>query len=125
MYMYQDWLMRQIESMAAAIARLFFGKGEKQYDLKEVPGQKQADELKRQLRSMLDEGRLGEAEDLLFDRLDAADRSILAVALDFYQQANTLSDDSLEAQGFTRMELWEGLGDVAEWYGLYLPGFWE
>lgn len=125
MYMHQDWLMRQIESMAIAIAQLFFGKGEKEYDLKEEVGQKQAEELKRQLRGMLDNGRLGEAEDLLFDRLDAADKSILAVAIDFYQQANTLSDDELEAQGFARMELWEGLGEVIEQYGLYIPGFWE
>ena len=117
--------MRQIESMAIAIAQLFFGKGEKEYDLKEELGQKQADELKRQLRGMLDKGQLGEAENLLFDRLDGADRSILAAAIDFYQQANTLSDDELEAQGFARMELWEGLGEVIEQYGLYIPGFWE
>lgn len=125
MFMQQDWLMRQIEMMTIAIAQLLFGKGGKEYDLKEEWGQKQSAELKRRLAVLLDEGRLGEAEDLLFSELDGTDKSILATAIDFYQQANAMSDEELEAQGFTRSELWEGLGEVVERCGLYIPGFWD
>lgn len=125
MFMQQDWLMRQIEMMAAAIAHMLFGKGSVEYDLKEELWQERSAELKDRLTEQLKEGQLGKAEDLLFAELDETDRGILAVAIDFYQQANTMSDEDLEAQGFTRPELWEGLGEVVERYGLHLPGFWD
>lgn len=125
MFMHQDWLMRQIEMMTIAIAQLLLGKGRKEYDGNEDLGQKRAVDLKKRLIKLLDEGRLGEAEDLLFFELDETDRSILATAIDFYKRANELSDEELEAQGFERSELWDGLGEVVERYGLFLPGFWD
>lgn len=125
MFMQQDWLMRQIEIMTMAIAQLLFGKDSKENGLKEELKQEQSTELKQRLDTLLKEGRLGEAEDLLFFELDETDKSILAVAIDFYQQANTMSDDELNRQGFTRSELWEGLGAVVERYGVLIPGFWD
>ena len=125
MFMQQDWLMRQIEIMTMAIAQLLFGKDSKENGLKEELKQEQSTELKQRLDTLLKEGRLGEAEELLFFELDETDKSILAVAIDFYQQANTMSDDELNRQGFTRSELWEGLGAVVERYGVLIPGFWD
>ena len=125
MFMQQDWLMRQIEMMTMAIAKLLFGKDSPEYDLKDELGQERSSELQQRLTALLQEGKLGEAEDLLFFEMDQGDKSILAVAVDFYKQANTFSDVELEAQGFTRTELWEGLGEVVERYGLYIPGFWD
>ena len=123
--MQQDWLMRQIEMMAAAVARLLLGKGGKEWDLEEELGQERSARLKEKLTRFLEEGQMGKAEDLLFFELDGADKSILAVAINFYRQANALSDEELDAQGFTRWELWEGLGEAAERYGLSIPGFWN
>ena len=125
MFMQQDWLMRQIEMMTMAIAKLLFGKDGEVSDLKEVSNQRQSSELKQKLTALLCEGSLGEAENLLFFELDKGDESTLAVAVDFYKQANMFSDRELEAQGFTRAELWEGLGETVERYGLYIPGFWD
>lgn len=125
MFMQQDWLMRQIEVMTIAIAQMLFGKGGREYDLKEEWGQTRSAELHRHLTELLKNGRLNEAENLLFFELDETDRTMLAAAIDFYRQANAMSDEELEAQGFTRLELWEGLGDVMERYGLFIPGFWD
>lgn len=125
MFMHQDWLMRQIELMAAAIAQLLLGKGSIEYNLKEEFGHERSVELKNRLTELLEGGQLGKAEDLLFAELDETDKGILAAAIDFYQRANAMSDEELDAQGFTRSELWEGLGEVVERYGLYLPGFWD
>lgn len=125
MFMQQDWLMRQIEVMTIAIARMLFGNGGKEYDLKEEFGQTRSAGLHRRLTELLKQGRLNEAENLLFFELDETDRTMLAAAIDFYRQANAMSDEELEAQGFTRSELWEGLGDVMERYGLFIPGFWD
>lgn len=128
MFMHQDWLMRQIETMIAAIAQLLLGKGSKGYELREEADQERSAELKRKLTDLLHEGRLGDAENLLFFSLDEADgapdQAILAAAIDFYQQANSLSDQELEAQGFTRSELLDGLNEIVERYGLFAPGLW-
>ena len=124
MFMQQDWLMRQIEMMIAAIIQLLSEKAGKEYSLKDELKQERFTELKQKLTDLLNEGQLGEAENLLFFELEDGDESILAIAIDFYQKANTLSDKELDEQGFTRSELLEGLNDVAERYGLFIPGFW-
>ena len=124
MFMQQDWLMRQIEMMIAAIIQLLSEKAGKEYSLQDEIKQERFTELKQKLTDLLNEGQLGEAENLLFFELEDGDENILAIAIDFYQQANTLSDKELDEQGFTRSELLEGLSDVAERYGLFIPGFW-
>ena len=125
MFMQQDWLMRQIEIMTKAITQLLFGKEGKECMIEEEFEQEQSVKLKKRLDDLLEEGQLGKAEDLLFFELDEGDISILAVAVYFYQRANIMTDEELEAQGFTRSELWEGLGEVVERYGLLIPGFWD
>ena len=125
MFMQQDWLMRQIEMLIAAIIQLLSEKAGKEYSLKDELKQERFTELKQKLTDLLNEGQLGEAENLLFFELEDGDESILAIAIDFYQKANTLSDKELDEQGFTRSELLEGLNDVAERYGLFIPGFWS
>lgn len=124
MFMQQDWLMRQIEMMIAAIIQLLSEKAGKEYSLQDEIKQERFTELKQKLTDLLNEGQLGEAENLLFFELEDGDENILAIAIDFYHQANTLSDKELDEQGFTRSELLEGLSDVAERYGLFIPGFW-
>ena len=44
MFMQQDWLMRQIEMMTMAIAKLLFGKDGPEYDLKDELGQERSSE---------------------------------------------------------------------------------
>lgn len=123
-FIQQDWLMRQIEMIISTIL-LLLGESSQDSASPEELHQESSSELAQELTGLLREGQLGKAEDLLFQHLDAEDKSILAIAMDFYQQANAMSDTELEAQGFTRDELLEGLRQVAEFYGLYLPGFWD
>ena len=114
--------MRQIEVLAVAVAQLVFGKGGVEYDLKEEDGQTRSDGVERALAELIEQDRLGEAEDLLFAGLDGVDLAGLARALDFYQTANRLSDEALGRQGFTRQELLEGLREAVERYGIDIPG---
>ena len=125
MFMQQDWLMRQIEMMIAAMIQLLSEKAGKAYSLTDELRQEGSTGLEQKLTDLLQEKQLGEAENLLFFALEDGDESALAAAIDFYQRANALSDKELEEQGFTRGELLEGLRDVAERYGLFIPGFWD
>lgn len=131
MFVQQDWLMRQIEMMVSTILRLLSLEASRDSALPEGSrqsgsGDRQggSGQLAQALTSLLRQGQLGKAEDLLFEHLDPEDEGVLAAALDFYRQANALTDGELEAQGFTREELLEGLSQVAKRYGLcfFEPG---
>ncbi len=123
--------MRQIEMMVSTILRLLSLEASRDSALPEESrqsgsGDRQggSGQLAQALTSLLRQGQLGKAEDLLFEHLDPEDEGVLAAALDFYRQANALTDGELEAQGFTREELLEGLSQVAKRYGLcfFEPG---
>lgn len=123
--------MRQIEMMVSTILRLLSLEASRDSALPEESRQSGSGDcqggsgqLAQALTSLLRQGQLGKAEDLLFEHLDPEDEGVLAAALDFYRQANALTDGELEAQGFTREELLEGLSQVAKRYGLcfFEPG---
>lgn len=122
MFVQQDWLMRQIEMMLDAIAQLLAGREERGCGAKDGFGQEGAAGLQQKLTCLLEKRKLDEAENLLFFALEDGDDSALAAALDFYQKANAMSDRELEEQNFTRAELLRGLDDIAERFGLLLPG---
>ena len=131
MFVQQDWIMRQIEMILSTILRLTGLELSRDSALPEElrqggSGDRQggSGQLAQALTSLLRQGQLGKAEDLLFEHLDPEDESVLAAALDFYRQANALTDGELEAQGFTREELLEVLSQVAKRYGLcvFEPG---
>ena len=126
--------MRQIEMMVSTILRLLSLEASRDSALPEESrqsgsgdrqgGSGQLAQALTSLEYVLRQGQLGKAEDLLFEHLDPEDEGVLAAALDFYRQANALTDGELEAQGFTREELLEGLSQVAKRYGLcfFEPG---
>ena len=115
----QDWMMRQIETMTLAIAKLMFHKDSAEYEMR--GGQEAltaADSLHASLNALLREGRVAEGEDLLFSSLNTEDPE---AAVDFYFRLNLLSDQELEAGNFSRQEIEEGLRDVMDQYGVVLP----
>ena len=114
--------MRQLEMMVSTVLRLAGLELSQESAQGEELRQSGSDWLEQELTSLLNQGRLGEAEDLLFEHLKPGDKDALAAALGFYQQANALTDAELEAQDFTREELMEGLEQAVKRYGLCLPG---
>ena len=116
----QDWMMRQIETMTLAIAKLMFRKDTAEYANHEET-LTAADSLHASLNALLREGRIAEGEDLLFSSLDEDEPAFLEVAVDFYFRLNLLSDQELEEGNFSRQEIDEGLRDVMEQYGVVLP----
>ena len=70
-----------------------------------------------ELVKRIEEGRLEEAENLLFDRLDPADPDTLKVALDFYARLEKLDPAYLSAHGFTEDDIALGLAHAAAAFG--------
>lgn len=121
----QDWMMRQIETMTLAIAKLVFQKDTVEYRMshegEESSVLTESDEVYVALLALTDQGRFDEAENMLFDCLDPADPAFLDVANDFYFRLNLLTDKALSDGNFSRQEIADGLTDVTEQFGVVLP----
>lgn len=116
----QDYMMRQIETLSRAVAKLVFRKDSPAY----TAGQEQtgeADGLYFAIHTLVEQGRINEAENLLYEKSDLEDIRYLEIALDFYAGLNQLPDKVLETGGFAREEIEEGLKDIMEQFGVALP----
>ena len=123
----QDWLMSQIEIIARTLAKLIFNKDSPVYVIADYQVPTDADIVFNKLKELIDEGKINEAENLLFDKIDEEieenedggnSRQYLEIAIDFYSRLNDLPDKTLETQGFEREEIEEGLREVAEIYNI-------
>ncbi len=114
----QDWIIRQIRSMGQAIARIVLGKDSVTYELTEETNSERADLLYKDILILLESGNINEAENLLFEKMEAGDIKYLNIALDFYNRLNELRDEDLEKGDFTREEIKMGLDDALKIYGI-------
>jgi hypothetical protein len=118
MYYQKDYLMRLIEDIVRIIAKIFFGKDYKRYEIVDDMLLSQTDLWYRQLMGLVAERRLGEAEDLLHDGIDTNKPDHMSVALDVYLAMNALSDEELEAVDFSREEIQDGLKQACKLFGV-------
>lgn len=105
----QDWILRQIEMIGVILARLLFGKDKPDYEIVEKEKLSDSDQLYIELIRMLDEGKINEAENRLYEELDPARLPMLELALAFYSRLNQFDDAYLEAHNYSRQEIEEGL----------------
>ena len=114
----QDFIMRQIELIARYIAENVFKKKSTEYKIIEKENLSDTDKLHNKLVNLINENKINEAEDLLFDSLDLDNKKYLEVAIDFYSRLTKLDDATLELNDFTKEEIAEGLADVSNKYGI-------
>ncbi|MDD6481468.1 MAG: DUF6483 family protein [Lachnospiraceae bacterium] len=112
-----DLLMRQIRDMARMLASVLFGKKSETYEYEEEK-EITTDSLLNRLIHMADDGNINKAENILSDELEKDEDEILQTALEFYEHLNTLSDEFLEKNNYSREEIKEGIQDLAERKGL-------
>ncbi len=108
-----DYIMRQIRLLTDSISQLVFRRHTTVELLDEDGNLQGSGVLYHRLRMLVREGRINQAENLLFDELDknpAADT--FEVALQFYADLARLTDAQLAACDFSRAEIEAGLRDV-------------
>lgn len=110
--------MRQISSLIRFIARALFNKETISYELALEDEYSGTDLLHKELLSLLDQGKINQAENLLFENLDRNNKAYIELALDFYRRLNELDDDYLNSRDFSREEIRQGLEDLMEKFGL-------
>ena len=112
--MASDYLMRQIEDMARLCSEVLFAKHTEPLPVFDEPGNvTENGVLYGRLRMLCSGGRVNEAENLLFDRLDApGGEALLPAAVQFYKDIQNWEDAALEQAGFSRAEIRDGLAEV-------------
>ena len=127
----QDYVMRQIQSMAAAIAYFLLKKN--LYDLENIEtpafgtetGLSGGGNLGIAIRKLVEEKKFCEAENLLFDAMRPGDKDTLETALEFYRALNERDEDELKEHGFSHDEIKTGLTDITKRYGADLEGLFD
>ncbi len=113
----EDYIMRQIREMVRMLLKLLF-----QMDLEEdseelLRGTKE-NEVLRELLEMVDDGRINEAENRVYELCEDGEMANLKVMLLFYDYLNGMSDEYLEECEFSREELKEDMRDLLAGFGL-------
>lgn len=109
----EDWFMRQVDDMVRFLAGTILKKNTTNYEVtQEVHSD--ADRLYLRINELLEDDKINEAENLLFEKIDGQNRRYLEIAVDFYARLNALDDDTLEKNNFSREEIGEGLKEAAK-----------
>ena len=125
-----DWVMRQIEMMTGFVAHLVFHKTDADfhYEVTGDPSDSRSltpeDMLYFQLLTLIREGRLCQAEDLLYDRMVYSDK-YTELVMDFFTRLNAMTDEQLESGGLTRQEVFEDYIDMMTRLGIPVEVFAE
>ena len=113
----QDYVMRHIKEMVRAILKLLFNINTETPTV-ELLENKEEKETLENLLDMIDNGKINEAENRLYDLTSDTDVNSLEIALLFYSYLNDKTDDFLEANDFSRDEIKLGLENVVDSFGL-------
>lgn len=117
---HHDWLMRQIHTMIQLLGKILFNKDHIKLNIQDESNSTEIHLLHETLISLINELKINEAEDLLFEKIDGNDLIYMKVAMDFYDRLNSLSEGELEDAHFSRQEIKSGLEDVLDLYSIKL-----
>ena len=113
----QDYIMRHIKEMVRAILKILFHIDTESPTVELLENKEEKKTLEN-LLDMIDDGKIDEAENRLYDLPSDTDVNSLKIALLFYSYLNDKTDDFLEENDFSRNEIKAGLENVVDSFGL-------
>lgn len=114
----QDYIMRTIKNLIKFLSKIVYGKDTIVYELSENEEYAQNDNLHKRLMTLLSEGKINKAENILFENFNPKDSRNMMVVIDFYQRLSNLDNEFLQVNNFSREEIEEGLRDIAKIAGI-------
>lgn len=114
-----DYIMRLIKSATQLAASILTGKNHMDSPAEEIHNINisKDDMLTLMVNKYINDGKINEAEDMIFDAIEEhKSPEILQTAIFFYQQLSTWSDEKLTAYNFSRREIMQGLEEVKRLY---------
>lgn len=112
----QDYIMRLIHEMVRLFIKLIFGIDEEKSE-EIIINESNSGEKYDPLLELLRQGKINEAENLLYEELDPNNKEDLKIALLFYERLSRLSPTELEMSDYTSEEIKEGIQRVLTMYG--------
>ena len=109
--------MRLVHEIARVLAKILFNIDSETVS-EELESRIEETDVLEQLLDMVDSGQINEAENKLYDMLDAGTSSCIETAILFYSYLNDKSGEFLKENDYSRGEIKEGIEDVAERVGL-------
>lgn len=106
----QDHIIKLIKEMVRAILKLLFNINTESPSAELLEESEQKETL-NELLDIIDEGKINEAENLIYEITEETGRYNLEIALLFYSYLNDRTDDFLENNNFSRDEIKQGLTD--------------
>lgn len=112
-----DYILRQIREMVHAVMKMLFQVNASELT-PEVIEDTDARQILTNLNNLVDNGRIDDAENQLYEMTCEEDRQNLEIGLLFYYHLNSKDDEFLEANNFSREEIMTGIQDLADRYNL-------
>lgn len=115
----KDYIIRQIEMLANFISKIVFNKSNSTFNLlpENTKENLELNSLYLNLRELVDNGKINDAEDLLFNNIELNPNfGFLEIAVDFYSYLNKLDDEFLIKNNFSKDEVLEGIKDIEKIY---------
>ena len=113
----KDYVMRMIKEMARVIFSLAFDKTYVSVEMEKANKYRVSGKALNDLWEMIDAGQINEAENLLYDYLNADRPDTFKMALVFYDHLNEMDDAALTAADFSREEVRDGLCRAMDMFG--------
>ncbi len=110
----KDYIMRIIKEMVRVLFSLMLGK---QYRSVELPEENKYEVSGRPLKEweeMVDRGQVNEAENMVLENIDYAEREEVLAAILFYRYVGEKDADFLASCGYSREEALDGLKMLAK-----------
>ena len=113
----QDFSTEDVKELSILIFSSIFGI--KEDDVEDFVKNYHSDKYDfESLKKLLEENRINEAEDLLFDKVVTEDRDYFEMAVVFFYLLNKKEPEELEKCDFSKGEILEGLNDMAKLFNL-------
>ncbi|HBI91333.1 MAG TPA: hypothetical protein DDY58_02200 [Terrisporobacter glycolicus] len=114
----KDYILRMVKDLVKSIAHIVLGKSEMEYELPENDEYSRIDYLYVRLLELVNQGKINDAEDMLFDEINTSDMKQFEMAMSFYLYLNDFGDDYLESNDYSRDEISEGIKSICKEYGV-------
>ncbi|EGS31852.1 hypothetical protein HMPREF9489_0801 [Finegoldia magna SY403409CC001050417] len=113
-----DWLLKQINVVSEFLQKLFTDMETSRKLNENEQYQKDSFEFERLLENLIEEDRINDAENILFEKLDTNNLMYATIATRFYDKLKGLSDEKLQKSNYSRDEILQGLNDMCDMFGL-------
>ena len=114
----KDYILRMVKDLVKSIAHIVLSKSEIEYELPEKDDYSRIDYLYVRLLELVNQGKINDAEDMLFDEINTSDMKQFEMAMSFYLYLNDFGDNYLESNDYSRDEISEGIKSICKEYGV-------